>query len=120
MNWNAVQLIGEGGGGVYPLDSQTDINLGTFSVQDPFSFQVYHSLVSSDGTEMVDGGDNWSALRLIAKLGGVKVGVGQEWRVPLMPDQAHGVWVRFSFELPLPATPWPTIDSIGLRSITGQ
>ncbi len=120
MNWNAVQLIGEGGGGVYPLDSQTDINLGTFSIQDPFSFQVYHSLVASDGTEMVDGGDNWSALRLIAKLGGVKVGVGQEWRVPLMPDQAHGVWLRFSFELPLPATPWPTIDSIGLRSINGQ
>lgn len=119
-NWNAIQLLGEGGGGVYPLDSQTDITLGTFSLQDPFSFQVYHSLVSTDGTQIVDGGGNWSALRLIAKLGGTRVGVGQDWRVALMPDQSHGVWLRFSFELPLPPTPWPTIDSIGLRSINGQ
>ena len=119
-NWNAIQLLGEGGGGVYPLNSQTDITLGTFSLQDPFSFQVYHSLVSSDGTQTVDGGGNWSALRLIAKLGGVRVGIGQDWRVALMPDQSHGVWLRFSFELPLPPTPWPTIDSIGLRSINGQ
>lgn len=119
-NWNAIQLLGEGGGGVYPLDSQTDITLGTFSLQDPFSFQVYHSLVSTDGTQVVDGGGNWSALRLIAKLGGTRVGVGQDWRVALMPDQSHGVWLKFSFELPLPPTPWPTIDSIGLRSINGQ
>ena len=120
MNWNALELVGQGSGGVYPLDSQTDITLGTFSVQDPFSFQVYHSLMASDGTQTVDGGENWSALRLIAKLGGVKVGVGQDWRVALMPDQTHGVWVRFSFELPLPPTPWPTLDSIGLRTINGQ
>jgi hypothetical protein len=76
--------------------------------------------MATDGTQTIDGGENWSALRLIAKLGGVKVGVGQDWRVALMPDQTHGVWVSFSFELPLPQTPWPTLDSIGLRTINGQ
>ena len=119
-NWNAIQLVGEGGGGVFPLDSPTDVTLGTFSVEAPFSFAVYHSLISTDGAQTVDGGGNWSALRLIAKLGGTRVGVGQDWRVALMPDQSHGVWVRFSFELPLPPTPWPTVDSIGLRSLNSQ
>jgi hypothetical protein len=117
MNWNAIELVGNGAGGVYPLDSQTDILLGTFSIQDPFSFQVYHSLMASDGTRMVEGGENWSALRLIARLGGTKIGVGQDWRVSLMPNEPHGVWVRFSFELPLPDLPWPTLDSLGLRSV---
>lgn len=119
-NWNAIQLVGEGFGGVFPLDSPTDVTLGTFSVQAPFSFDVYHSLISTDGAQTVDGGGNWSALRLIAKLGGTRVGIGQDWRVALMPDQSHGVWVRFSFELPLPPTPWPTVDSIGLRSLNSQ
>jgi hypothetical protein len=119
-NWNAIQLVGEGGGGVFPLDSPTDVTLGTFSVQAPFSFAVFHSLISTDGAQTVDGGGNWSALRLIAKLGGTRVGIGQDWRVALMPDQSHGVWVRFSFELPMPPTPWPTVDSIGLRSLSSQ
>jgi len=120
MNWNALELVGAGGGGVYPLDSQTDITLGTFSVQEPFNFQVYHTLMASDGTVTVDGGENWSALRLIAKLGGTRVGVGQDWRISLMPDQPNGVWVKFSFELPLPPTPWPTLESLNLRTLPGQ
>jgi hypothetical protein len=116
-NWNAVGLASSGAG-VYPIATQSDISLGLFLVQDPFSFRVYHSLMASDGSELVNGGTNWSALRLIARLGAKPVGIGQDWQVALKPNEPNSVWIKFSFALPLPPlTQWPTIDSLGLSQL---
>jgi len=117
--WNAVGLDGPGQG-VYPLSSQSDVPLGTFQLQQPFSFRVYHSLMADDGSELISGGANWSALRLIARFGSKPLGVGQDWQVSLKPNEPSGVWIRFAFERPLPTTPWPTIDTLGLRQLPGQ
>lgn len=117
--WNAVGLDGPGQG-VYPLSSQSDVPLGTFQLQQPFSFRVYHSLMADDGSEQINGGANWSALRLIARFGSKPLGVGQDWQVSLKPNEPSGVWIRFAFERPLPITPWPTIDTLGLRQLPGQ
>jgi len=119
-NWNAVSLVVNGSPtGVYPLYAQSQVELGQFPVQQGFSFQVYHSLSAQDGSSAVDGGGNWSALRLIANLGGKPVGVGKDWQVALKPKEPIAVWVLFSFDLALPTTPWPTIDSLGLRQPAG-
>jgi len=117
--WNAVGLDGPGQG-VYPLSSQSDIPLGSFQLQQPFSFRVYHSLMADDGSELISGGANWSALRLIARFGSKPLGVGQDWQVSLKPNEPSGVWIRFAFERPLPTTAWPTIDTLGLRELPGQ
>ncbi len=116
-NWNAVGLEAPSAG-VFPLSTQTDVSLGLFHLQDAFSFRVYHSLLASDGSALVDGGTNWSALRLIARLGAKPIGVGQDWQVALKPNEPNCVWIKFSFDLPLPAlAQWPTIDSLGLSQM---
>lgn len=120
-NWNAVSLIVDGStGGVYPLYAQSQTELGQYPLEQGFSFEVFHSLTADDGSSRIDGGDNWSALRLIARLGGKPLGVGQEWQVALKPKEPIAVWVLFSFDLALPTDPWPTIDSLGLRQPAGQ
>ncbi|MCS7009118.1 MAG: hypothetical protein NZL93_04180, partial [Chthoniobacterales bacterium] len=114
-NWNAISLNTPlGQGPVFPLSSTTDVVLGTFSLRDSFSFSIYHSLLGGEATN-VDGGQNWSALRLLARLQAKPLGIGQDWQVALRPNEPIGVWLNFHFQTPLPINNWPTIDALGLR-----
>jgi hypothetical protein len=126
-NWNAIQLVpggksrSSGASGVAGLDAQGDILLGKFRVNDPFHFRVFHTPTGEGGSDNIDCGENWSALRLLARFGGKPVDVGQTWRVSLKPGEPTAVWVQLNFESPLPALDtWPTIDSLGLRDLAGQ
>ncbi len=112
--WNAVSLEGTGPAAVYPLSDNRDTPMGVFPLDQAFGFRVYHSLLSEDGSDIVSGGGNWSSLRLIAQLGGKPVGVGTDWQVPLKPNQPTGVWIKLTFETPLPPMPWPTTRTLGL------
>jgi len=113
-NWNAVSMATAGASGIFPLDNPSDIVLGKYKVDEAFSFKVYHSLTATAQSETVSGGGNWSALRLIARLGGKPIGVGQDWRLALKPNEPHAVWLKFSFDLPLPTQSWPTLETIKL------
>ncbi|MCX7712614.1 MAG: hypothetical protein N2035_02955, partial [Chthoniobacterales bacterium] len=75
---------------------------------------IYHSLLGGEATN-VDGGQNWSALRLLARLQAKPLGIGQDWQVALRPNEPIGVWLNFHFQTPLPINNWPTIDALGLR-----
>jgi hypothetical protein len=127
-NWNGVQLISggksrtsSGGGGLVGLDTQNDVLLNRFRVNDVFHFRVFHTPTGFGSFDNVDCGENWSALRLLGRFGGKPVDVGQTWRVPLKPGEPTAVWIQLAFESPLPALDaWPTIDSLGLREIAGQ
>jgi IcmF-related N-terminal domain len=127
-NWNAVQLVSggrsrssSGAGGMVALDAQGDVLLGKFRVNDQFHFRVSHTPNGEGGSDNIDSGDNWSALRLLARFDGKPVDVGQTWRISLKPGEPTAVWVQLNFESPLPAlAAWPTIDSLGLRDVTGQ
>lgn len=127
-NWNGVQLISggksrtsSGGGGLVGLDTQNDVLLDRFRVNDVFHFRVFHTPTGFGSFDNVDCGQNWSALRLLGRFGGKPVDVGQTWRVSLKPGEPTAVWIQLAFESPLPALDaWPTIDSLGLREIAGQ
>ena len=127
-NWNAIQLVfggrsrsSSGASGMVALDAQGDVLLGKFRVNDQFHFQVSHTPTGEGGSDNIDCGDNWSALRLLARFGGKPVDVGQTWRISLKPGEPTAVWIQLNFESPLPALgTWPTIDSLGLRDLTAQ
>jgi hypothetical protein len=127
-NWNAVQLVSGGrsrsssaANGMVALDAQGDILLGKFRVNEQFHFRVSHTPTGEAGSENIECGENWSALRLLARFGGKPVDVGQTWRVSLKPGEPTAVWIQLNFESPLPALEtWPTIDSLGLRDLAGQ
>jgi hypothetical protein len=126
-NWNAIQLISggrsrdsSGNSHLAGLEGQTDVFLGKFRVNDAFHFRVSHTPTGA-GAEKIDCGENWSALRVLARFAGKPVDVGQTWRVSLKPGEPTAVWIQLAFESPLPALDaWPTIDSLGLREIAGQ
>jgi len=126
-NWNAIQLVSggrsraaNGGSGVLGLDTENDVLIGKFRVSDPFHFRVFRT-PTGGAPETIDGGDNWSALRLLARFGGKPVDVGQTWRVSLKPGEPTAVWLQLAFESALPALDaWPTIDSLGLREAAGS
>jgi len=127
-NWNAIQLVfggrsrsSSGASGTVTLDAQGDVLLGKFRINDQFHFQVSHTPTGEGGSDNIDCGDNWSALRLLARFGGKPVDVGQTWRISLKPGEPTAVWIQLNFGSPLPALgTWPTIDSLGLRDLTGQ
>jgi hypothetical protein len=127
-NWNAIQLFSGGksrnssGGGLLGLDSQNDVLLGTFRVNEAFHFRVFHAPTGVSSSDTIDCGENWSALRLLGRFAGKPLDViGQTWRVSLKPGEPNAVWVQVSFESPLPALDaWPTVDSLGLREVAGQ
>jgi IcmF-related N-terminal domain len=124
-NWNGIMLVDGGksrpyrhGSGVMPVDAPADLALGKFQIDSAFHFFVFHT-PTGGGSEVVDCGDNWSALRLLGRFGGKPVDVGQVWRVSLRPGEPTAVWVQLTFETPLPALDsWPTVDSLGLRDFT--
>ena len=125
-NWNAIMFVEGGksklykrGSGVVSLDSPADVNLGKFQIDSAFHFLVFHT-PTGGASEVVDCGENWSALRTIGRFGGKPVDVGQVWRVSLRPGEPTAVWMQITFENPLPALElWPTVDSLGLRDFTG-
>ena len=126
-NWNAIQLVSggrsrsaNGGSSVLGLDSENDVLIGKFRVSDAFHFRVFRT-PTGGASDTIDAGENWSALRLLARFGGKPVDVGQTWRVSLKPGEPTAVWLQLAFESPLPALDaWPTIDSLGLREVTGS
>ncbi|MBV9272282.1 MAG: hypothetical protein JO333_00160 [Verrucomicrobia bacterium] len=122
-NWNAIQLVSggkSGSSGLVGLNTESDVSLGRFRVNDGFHFRVFHT-PTGIGAEKIDCGQNWSALRLLGCFAGKPVDVGQTWRISLKPGEPTAVWVQLSFESPLPALDaWPTIDSLGLREVAGQ
>ncbi|MBV8970526.1 MAG: hypothetical protein JO331_15915, partial [Verrucomicrobia bacterium] len=126
-NWNAIQLISggksrdsSGNSRLAGLDGQSDVLLGKFRVNESFHFRVFHT-PTGGGAETVNCGDNWSALRVLARFAGKPVDVGQTWRVSLKPGEPTAVWIQLAFESPIPGLDaWPTIDSLGLREIAGQ
>jgi hypothetical protein len=102
-----------------PLDAPADMPLGKFPIDSAFHFFVFHT-PTGGGSEVVDCGENWSALRLLGRFGGKPVDVGQVWRVSLRPGEPTAVWLQVAFETPLPALDaWPTVDSLGLRDFAG-
>jgi hypothetical protein len=122
-NWNSVELVGGGvkshgrATGLVPLDGDSEVPLGKFSIDQAFHFIVFHT-PTGGAADFVDAGENWSALRLISRFGGKTLDGGQIWRVSLKPGEPTAVWVEVAFEAPLPAfEAWPTIDSIGLRDV---
>jgi hypothetical protein len=126
-NWNAIQLVSggrsrsaNGGGGVLGLDTENDVLIGKFRVNDAFHFRVFRT-PTGGASDTIDGGENWSALRLLARFGGKPIDVGQTWRVSLKPGEPTAVWLQLVFESPLPALDaWPTIDSLGLGEVAGS
>jgi len=125
-NWNAIQLVSggksrpaAGGSGLLGLDTEDDVLVGKFRVNDAFQFRVFRTPTGGN-SDTIDGGENWSALRLVARLGGKPIDVGQTWRISLKPGEPTAVWVQLAFESPLPAlNAWPTVDSLGLREVAG-
>jgi hypothetical protein len=125
-NWNGIMLVEGGksklykrGSGVVPTDAPADTALGKYPIDSSFHFFVFHT-PTGGGSEVVDCGENWSALRTIGRFGGKPVDVGQVWRVSLRPGEPTAVWIQMTFETPLPALEsWPTVDSLGLRDFTG-
>jgi hypothetical protein len=125
-NWNGIMLVDggksklyRGGSGVVPIDAPADKPLGKYRIDGAFHFLVFHT-PTGGGSEAVDCGENWSALRLLGRFGGKPVDVGQVWRVSLRPGEPTAVWVQIAFETPLPALEaWPTVDSLGLRDFGG-
>jgi hypothetical protein len=124
-NWNSVELIGgskvdpSDKSGLVPLDGASDSNLGRFPVDAPFRFRLFHTPKGGGSYEVVEAGENWSALRLLSRFGGKPVDAGQYWRVALRPGEPTAVWVQIFFERPLPSfESWPTLESVGLRGLT--
>jgi hypothetical protein len=107
------------GSGVIPVDAPADMPLGKYPIDSAFHFLVFHT-PTGGGSETVDCGENWSALRLLGRFGGKPVDVGQVWRVSLRPGEPTAVWIQIAFETPLPALEaWPSVDSLGLRDFAG-
>jgi hypothetical protein len=127
-NWNGIQLFSggksrssSGVSGLVGLDAQNDVQLGRFRVNDSFHFRVFHAPTGASSSDTIDCGENWSALRLLGRFAGKPIDVGQTWRVSLKPGEPTAVWIQVSFESALPALDaWPTIDSLGLRDVSGQ
>ena len=125
-NWNGIMLVEGGksklyrrGSGVIPVDAPADMPLGKYPIDSAFHFLVFHT-PTGGGSETVDCGENWSALRLLGRFGGKPVDVGQVWRVSLRPGEPTAVWIQIAFETPLPALEaWPSVDSLGLRDFAG-
>jgi IcmF-related N-terminal domain len=126
-NWNAIQLVSggrsrsaNGGTGVLGLDTENDVLIGKFRVNDSFHFRVFRT-PTGGASDAIDGGENWSALRLLARYGGKPIDVGQTWRISLKPGEPTAVWLQLAFEAPLPTLDaWPTVDSLGLREVAGS
>jgi hypothetical protein len=125
-NWNGIMLVNGGksrvyrkGSGVVSMDAPADRPLGKFPIDSAFHFLVFHT-PTGGAFDVVDCGENWSALRMLGRFGGKPVDVGQVWRVSLRPGEPTAVWVQITFETPLPALDaWPTIDSLNLRDFAG-
>jgi hypothetical protein len=126
-NWNGIQLLSDGksrnssgSSSLVGLDTQNDVLLGKFRINDSFRFRVFHT-PTGGSSDTVDCGANWSPLRLLGRFAGKPIDVGQTWRVSLKPGEPTAVWLQVHFESTLPTLDaWPTIDSLGLRDIAGQ
>jgi hypothetical protein len=116
-NWNAVELVGTGR--LVPVDAPADVPLRTFKINEGFKFRLYHAPTGGGGSDLVNAGENWAALRALARFGGKSIDAsGQVWRLSLKPGEPTAVWVQLAFEQPLPPPQnWPTLDTLGLRDV---
>ncbi len=73
-NWNGIMLVDGGksrpyrhGSGVVPIDAPADMALGKFPIDSAFHFLVFHT-PTGGASEVVDCGENWSALALVRQI----------------------------------------------------
>jgi hypothetical protein len=124
-NWNSVELLtgsmskpGLKSSGIVPLDSASDSALGQLQLDAPFRFRLFHK-PSGGSSEFVEGGEDWSVLRILSRFGGKPLDTGQYWRVSLKPGEPTAVWIQVYFDRPMPDfETWPTLDSVGLRDFS--
>lgn len=97
-------------------DSPSEVELGRFTLYEPFHFHFHKVL--NDPTIAVDkdAPGDWTAIKLLWERRATRLPDGKRWRVGLAPVEGKLVWLELRFEEPLPPLEeWPTRESLGFE-----
>jgi len=107
--------IRRGAIGPVASSSASDVELGKFTVYEPFHFHFLAN--TSDPRPLVDmpAPGDWTSVRELYERQARRIGDGRRWQFALQPAQGKRLWFEFRFDVPLPEfDDWPTRATLGL------
>jgi hypothetical protein len=103
--------------GQTPSDSAGDVELGKFTLHEPFHFHFYNSMGDSRVAVDMPAASAWTALQVLFERSARRIGDGRRWQLMLAPAKNKYIWFEFRFDAPLPEfEEWPTPQSLGLAA----
>jgi hypothetical protein len=106
--------VKQGATGPIPSNSAADVELGKFTMYEPFHFHFLQS--TTDRRILVDmpAPSDWTAIRLLWERQAQRIGDGRRWQFALDPAPGRRLWFEFRFDAPLPEfDDWPTRSALG-------
>jgi hypothetical protein len=104
-----------GTSGPVPTETSGEIELGRFTLYEPFHFHFHRAVNDSKVAVDMPAPSTWTALELLSERQATRVGDGTRWRVALSPETGKLIWVELRFDKPFPELDaWPTREQIGL------
>ena len=107
--------IKRGAIGAVASSAATDVELGKFTIFEPFHFHFLQSV--SDPRVLMDMPQpaDWTAIRVLYERQARRIGDGRRWQFNLVPAAGKRLWFEFRFDMPLPEfDDWPTRAALGL------
>jgi hypothetical protein len=102
--------------GRLPSDSPSDVEIGKFTLYEPFHFHFYFTMGDSRIAADIPAPANWTALRLLSERNARRLDGGRRWQFTINPAPGKLLWFELRFDAPLPELDdWPTAESIGIK-----
>ncbi|HSI15442.1 MAG TPA: type VI secretion protein IcmF/TssM N-terminal domain-containing protein [Chthoniobacter sp.] len=102
--------------GLVPTDAPSEIELGRFTLYEPFHFHFHRAATDPHIAVDMPAPSTWTSLELLNERQGTRIGDGTRWRVSLSPEPGKIIWVEMRFDKPFPDfDAWPTAEQVGLN-----
>jgi len=113
--------VKQGAVGAVPSSSDREMELGKFTMYEPFHFHFLAS--TTDRRILVDmpAPTDWTSIRLLWERQAQRIDGGRRWQFALLPKPGMRLWFEFRFDAPLPEfDDWPTRTSLGFAADAAQ
>ena len=107
--------------GLVPTDAGSEIELGRFTLYEPFHFHFHRAVTDTHIAVDMPAPSTWTALELLDERQGTRIADGTRWRVSLAPESGKLIWVEMRFDKPFPDfDAWPTRRTGGAQSAMSE
>jgi hypothetical protein len=114
--------VKQGAIGPVASNSPTEMELGKFTMYEPFHFHFLSSAANRN-PPLVDmpAPTDWTSIRLPWERQAQRIDDGRRWQFALQPRPGMRLWFEFRFDAPLPEfDDWPTRTSVGFPADYGK